>query len=155
MKKHFLTLLLAALLLSGCASDPEAGKSSSVYLTSMDTVMQLTAYGRGRDAALAEAQAEIQRLDALLSTGSAHSEVSQLNAQGSLVLSQDTGDLFQEALTLAQDTDGLFDITVYPVVKLWGFYDKTYHVPTEAELTSARVRASTWAASARATPPSG
>ena len=137
MKKHFLTLLLAALLLSGCASDPEAGKSSSIYLTSMDTVMQLTAYGRGRDAALAEAQAEIQRLDALLSTGSAHSEVSQLNAQGSLVLSQDTGDLLQEALTLAQDTDGLFDITVYPVVKLWGFYDKTYHVPTEAELTSA------------------
>lgn len=55
MKKHFLTLLLAALLLSGCASDPEAGKSSSIYLTSMDTVMQLTAYGRGRDAALAEA----------------------------------------------------------------------------------------------------
>ena len=137
MKKHFLTLLLAALLLSGCASDPEAGKSSSIYLTSMDTVMQLTAYGRSRDAALAEAQAEIQRLDALLSTGSAHSEVSQLNAQGSLVLSQDTGDLLQEALTLAQDTDGLFDITVYPVVKLWGFYDKTYHVPTEAELTSA------------------
>ena len=60
MKKHFLTLLLAALLLSGCASDPEAGKSSSIYLTSMDTVMQLTAYGRGRDAALAEAQAEIR-----------------------------------------------------------------------------------------------
>ena len=135
MKKHFLTLMLAALLLSGCASDPEAGKSSSVYLTSMDTVMQLTAYGRGRDAALAEAQAEIQRLDALLSTGSAHSEVSQLNAQGSLVLSQDTGDLLQEALTLAQDTDGLFDITVYPVVKLWGFYDKNYHVPTAAELS--------------------
>ena len=135
MKKHFLTLLLAALLLSGCASDPEAGKSSSVYLTSMDTVMQLTAYGRGRDAALAEAQAEIQRLDALLSTGSAHSEVSQLNARGSLVLSQDTGDLLQEALTLAQDTDGLFDITVYPVVKLWGFYDKNYHVPTAAELS--------------------
>ena len=137
MKKRFVIFLLAALLLSGCTADPEAAKSSSVYLTSMDTVMQLTAYGRGRDEALAQAQAEIERLDALLSTGSPESEVSRLNAQGSLILSQDTGDLFREALALAQDTDGLFDITVYPVVKLWGFYDKAYHVPTDSELSSA------------------
>lgn len=137
MKKIFVFLFSAALLLSGCGSDPEAGKSSSVYLTSMDTVMQLTAYGRGRDEALAQAQAEIERLDALLSTGSEQSEISRLNASGSLTLSQDTGDLFREALSLSEDTDGLFDMTVYPVVKLWGFYDKTYHVPTDQELSSA------------------
>ena len=137
MKKIFVFLFSAALLLSGCGSDPEAGKSSSVYLTSMDTVMQLTAYGRGRDEALAQAQAEIERLDALLSTGSEQSEISRLNASGSLTLSQDTGDLFREALSLSEDTDGLFDMTVYPVVKLWGFYDKAYHVPTDQELSSA------------------
>lgn len=137
MKKLFVFLLIAALLLSGCTADPEAAKSSSVYLTSMDTVMQLTAYGRGRDEALAKAQAEIERLDALLSTGSEQSEISRLNGQGSLALSQDTGELLQAALTLSQDTEGLFDITVYPVVKLWGFYDKTYHVPTDSELASA------------------
>ena len=136
MKKRFVILLLTALLLSGCAADPEASKSSSVYLTSMDTVMQLTAYGRGRDEALAQAQAEIERLDALLSTGSQDSEVSRLNAQGTLTLSQDTGDLLKEALTLDEDTGGLFDVTVYPVVKLWGFYDKAYHVPTDEELAS-------------------
>ncbi len=137
MKKIFIFLFSAALLLSGCGSDPDSGKSSSVYLTSMDTVMQLTAYGRGREEALAQAQAEIERLDALLSTGSEQSEVSRLNASGSLTLSQDTGDLFREALFLSEDTDGLFDITVYPVVKLWGFYDKAYHVPTDQELSSA------------------
>lgn len=137
MKKVFIFLFTAVLLLSGCGSDPEAGKSSSVYLTSMDTVMQLTAYGRGREEALAQAQAEIERLDALLSTGSEQSEISRLNAGGSLTLSQDTGNLFREALSLSEDTDGLFDITIYPVVKLWGFYDKAYHVPTDQELSSA------------------
>ena len=35
-------------------------------------------------------------------------------------------------------SNGAFDVTVGPLVKLWGFHDKTPHVPSQAELASVR-----------------
>lgn len=136
--KKIISLCIVLLFFTGCgAQSGAAAQSSSVYLTSMDTVMQLTAYGPKRETALQSAQQEIQRLDDLLSTGKADSEVSLLNSQGELELSQDTAFLLGRALELCQDTGGLFDVTIYPLVKLWGFYDKNYHVPTDEELKGA------------------
>lgn len=138
MKRFLSVCLLLSLFLSACsAADREKNESSSIYLTSMDTVMQLTAYGANREAALQKAQAEIERLDDLLSTGKEESDVSHLNRDGSADLSRDTAFLLDQALQLYKDTQGLFDATVYPLVKLWGFYDKNYHVPTGSELESA------------------
>ena len=142
MKKRLLILLLAVLVLTGCAgaSDPEASRSSSRYLTSMDTVMKLTAYGARRETALDAAQAEILRLDSLLSTGLETSEVSRLNREGSACLSEDSEKLYRQSAALFESTGGAFDITVYPLVQLWGFSTKQYHIPTEAELTEALSR---------------
>lgn len=135
MKRFLSFFLLLSFLLSACsAGNREKNESSSIYLTSMDTVMQLTAYGANREAALQKAQAEIERLDDLLSVGKEDSDVSRLNRDGTGDLSPDTAFLLGQALQLYQNTQGLFDVTVYPLVKLWGFYDKNYHVPTEAEL---------------------
>src|SRR5439155_22195699 len=36
------------------------------------------------------------------------------------------------------DSSGAFDVTVGPLVKLWGFFDKRPHVPTDAELAAVR-----------------
>lgn len=136
MKKH-LIFFLCLLLLTGCAGSGEASQSSSRYLTSMDTVMTLTAYGPRREEALDVAQAEIRRLNDLMSVGSPDSEISQLNEAGSGILSQDTAYLLGRALDLYRETGGVFDVTVYPLVKLWGFFDQNYHVPTEEELADA------------------
>ena len=57
----------------------------------MDTYMTVTAYGENAEAAVDAAQAEIERLDALLSTGDADSEIAKLNADGSAELSEDAG----------------------------------------------------------------
>ena len=138
--KKLLILLLTLLLLTGCAGSGEEAQSSTRYLTAMDTVMTLTAYGKHRDEALEKAQAEILRLDSLLSVGSPDSEISLLNNAGSQVLSQEPAALLGSALTLAEETQGLFDPTVYPLVKLWGFFDKNYHVPTDEERAAALAR---------------
>ncbi len=136
MKKFFPFLLIFFIFLPGCApSSRQAAESSSIYLTAMDTVMQLTAYGPHRQEALENAQAEINALDSLLSVGNPSSEISRLNATGSIELSTEIALLFSQALSLSQDTEGLFDPTVYPLVKLWGFYDQNYHVPTQQELS--------------------
>lgn len=103
----------------------------------MDTFMSITAYGKNCEAAAAAAVAEIQRLDALLSTGLASSEVSQVNASGSGTVSEDTRAIVQEALHIYETTGGLFDFTIYPVMQLWGFTTQNYHVPSGEELKRA------------------
>ena len=135
--KRIFVVFLCLFLLSGCAAEGVTGASSTRYLTAMDTVMSLTAYGENREAALEKAVAEIQRLDDLLSIGNENSDISRLNRDKTAELSPDTWSLLSQALDLAQDTQGVFDPTVFPLVKLWGFYDKDYHVPTRQELSQA------------------
>lgn len=134
--KRIFGIFLCLFLLSGCGAAGEA-EASTRYLTAMDTVMSLTAYGPNRDRALEEAVAEIQRLDGLLSIGSDDSDISRLNREKTAVLSPDAASLLESALDLARDTQGVFDPTVYPLVKLWGFYDKDYQVPSRQELSDA------------------
>ena len=133
--------LLAALLavcfcgLAGCAKKAEY----KVELYAMDTVMTLSAYG-GQDAknALADAAAEIMRLDNLFSASRADGEISRLNAaEGAAVeVSQDTAQVIAAAKAYTQLTDGAFDITIYPIVNAWGFVSKNYTVPDEKTVAS-------------------
>ncbi len=97
----------------------------------MDTYMSVTAYGEGADAAVDAAQAEIERLDALLSTGNEDSEIAKLNVSGTAELSEDAGYLVERALELNEETDGAFDIAIYPVMEAWGFPTQNYQVPSE------------------------
>ena len=122
------------------AEDPEAGEKEVRNVFSMDTVITLTAYGQNRQKALDMAEAEILRLNDLLSTGLADSEISRLNASGSMILSDDTSAIVAKALELYDSTDGLFDITIYPLMQLWGFTSQQYHVPTAEELDDAVAR---------------
>ena len=87
MKKIFVLLLSMLLLLSGCST--EKNEASTRYLTTMDTVMTLTAYGPHREQGLDLAQAEIENLNSLLSTGLPGSEISRLNQAGAATLSQE------------------------------------------------------------------
>ena len=150
-KKSILSILLAlTLLLAGCgaagpapAADPESAERGYRYVDSMDTIIELTAYGKNRDAALDAAEEEVLRLNDLLSIGLEDSEVSRLNREGSAVLEADTAELMRRALEIYQETGGAFDPTVYPLMELWGFTSGEHHVPTEEELaqTLARVGA--------------
>ena len=96
--------------------------------------MSFTAYGERGEEAVEAAVQEVERLDALLSTGIAESEVSRINASGEGDLSEDTEKILSEGLTIWKQTGGLFDVTIYPLMQLWGFPTGNYHVPTKEEL---------------------
>ena len=100
----------------------------------MDTYMTVTAYGENAEVAVDAAEVEIERLDALLSTGDADSEIAKLNADGNAKLSEDAGYLVERALELYQETDGTFDIAIYPVMEAWGFPTQKYRVPSDREI---------------------
>lgn len=102
----------------------------------MDTYMTVTAYGDNAQKGVTDAVAEIQRLDNLLSIGKEDSEISKLNKSGSAALSDDTAVMVAKALDLYKSTGGAFDITVLPLMELWGFTTQEYYVPTEDEIQS-------------------
>lgn len=134
-------ILAAALLLGGCGADGTTSASAeaeaqSRELFAMDTVMTLTAYGPQADTALAAAEAEIERLDALWSISSADGEIARLNADKQAALSGDTLTLLQRAKDISAATDGLFACTIEPVMEAWGFTSGNYTVPDSATLQS-------------------
>ena len=133
---------------------PGADAPEQRYVSSMDTLITLTAYGENSTRALDMAEEEIYRLNDLLSTGREDSEISILNREGSGTLSPDVSAIIKEALSLYESTGGLFDITIYPLMQLWGFAAPetdilsltpeeevhSYHVPDEDELQDVLAR---------------
>lgn len=134
--KKIISLFVICTLLTGCGEPLKVDTKRSQTVYAMDTVMTLTVYGDGyvADGALEAAEAELHRLDALLSISQKDSEIYALNRKGSGVLSQEVCGLVFRALQLADDTKGAFDPTVYPLMELWGFPAEQYHIPVQSEL---------------------
>jgi len=67
---------------------------------------------------------ELSRINALMSTWDPESELSRFNQSRSvepIVLHADTLQVVDTALRIARLTDGRYDITLQPVIDLWGF----------------------------------
>ncbi len=128
-----LLLMPVMLLCQGCSGSRQA----SVNFYAMDTVMQITCYGKDADAAVEAAQAEIVRLDELLSIGNESSEVSRINQNSGGMPGDDVAALADYALMLNRLTDGAYDMTILPIMELWGFTTGEYAVPGEDELAKA------------------
>lgn len=126
--RPIIALILILCLLTSCAP---AEYTASFF--AMDTVMSVTVYGEDGQAAAEAAKEEIKALEKLFSVTDAHSEIYAANHSGgkSVTVSDDTAALLSRALELCGETDGALDVTIYPVVKAWGFTTDTYQVPSE------------------------
>ena len=116
------------------ASDLEKSEASESEIFALDTAITLKVYGSKRDEVLKKLEDKINELDDMLSTGKETSEVSRLNRSGEAVLSPTVANLVKRSLDIYKKTDGLFDITIYPLMELWGFPTKNYRVPSEKEI---------------------
>ena len=119
-------------LSSAYGSEREEASESEIF--ALDTAIGLKVYGSKREEVLKKLENRINELDELLSTGKETSEVSRLNRSGKAVLSKITANLVKRSLEIYQKTDGLFDITIYPLMELWGFPSKNYKVPSDKEI---------------------
>ncbi len=141
MIKAWIKFLAAAvfslLLLCSCSRDMTEQENSpyTVSFFAMDTYMEIRVYGERAKEAAEAAQAEILRLDGLLSVSSESGDVAKINSFGEGKLSGDTAALLEMSLELYENTGGAFDVTVGPVMELWGFRDGNYRVPSSEELS--------------------
>lgn len=109
---------------------------SVINIYAMDTYMKISIPKKGDkvDKALEMARDRILELDRMLSTENPDSEVYSLNANGGGMVSEDVYELLETSIDAYEMTDGAFDITIYPVMELWGFDSDNKHVPDSKEL---------------------
>ncbi len=80
---------------------------------------------------------EIERIEGLLSKYKPESEVYRLNKTGKIKASPETFFIIKRAKEFYALSNGAFDITLGPLVDLWGFTEKNYRVPHKKDLNKA------------------
>lgn len=109
-------------------------------LDAMGSVYTIVAYGEDRGklmAAVDQAFEEVRRLDRMLSNYKKDSELSRVNAGAGVAQVQVSEELFRllEACgRYTRESDGAFDISVGPLMKIWGFYKGSGRLPHRAEV---------------------
>ena len=108
----------------------------------MDTVVQITVAGTSDEqarAAMSEAFAEIERIDAQVSSYRQQSLIALVNREGhsrNILLEKEIVQLLREAVAVSEQSSGAFDVTIWPVAKLWAF-DKGGSLPDKTVLADA------------------
>ena len=89
--------------------------------------------GKAIDAALDE----IERMDSIMSNYKNKSELSILNktaAKSPVQCSKELLDVIEQSLYYSKLSEGAFDITVSPIVALWGFFDEKVRIPSGKDI---------------------
>ncbi|MDQ2696642.1 MAG: FAD:protein FMN transferase [Pseudomonadota bacterium] len=152
-----LLLLSAALLLAACAPEPAAftgstmGTRYSVRVTALPEGVDAPALQEGVDAVL-------RRVNDQMSTWQEDSELSRFNrSTGSdwFPVSADLVTVVEEARRISRLSGGAFDVTVGPLVNLWGFGPPQgdRKPPDEAQIQEAKARVGYGRIQVRASPP--
>ena len=123
--------------LTGCDFNADTPYEREIF--ALDTFINLKIYGANGEENAELAEEKITELEALLSVTNPGSDISRINSHNSDItkVSVDTVNVIQAALDISQRTDGAFDISIYPVVKLWGFTTGENSVPSQSEINKA------------------
>lgn len=144
-KAHIMGFFLSLLIfLAGCGSHKEVlhitgntmGTTYSITIIDYGITAKADALKRGIDSVLVE-------INRQMSTYVPMSEISQLNRSRSEDWFSVSPEFFQvllQAQQLSQESGGLFDITVLPLINLWGFHyyekDSDWQPPRQSEIDS-------------------
>ena len=156
MKKYVILPLILAFLLTGC-SQPETTASSvtqshtpvqsadtskeaeqySADIFAMDTYMNLKVWSTDDGECIQQATERIQELENLFSVTNPESDISRINAGNGkpVTVSDDTVKLLQKAIQIGNDSNGALDVSVYPVLKAWGFTTDSMQVPDDTTIS--------------------
>ncbi len=124
----------------------EAQTAHEKNFFAMDTYFALTAYGENAKDGLEECALRVGELESLFSVTKEGSDIQRLNlwaaspsegtdtGQPGVCVSEDTFRLVGSARKLCEETAGALDITIYPVLREWGFTTGEYRIVREERL---------------------
>lgn len=137
MLKQILALgicMLLAMPLGACSNNTQEVDRQEFK---MDTLMELKAYGSKADKAISAAYERIDEIEQMASSSIDTSDVSKINnAAGKeyVKVHPEIIKMINTALKYSRLTDGAFDITVGPLIKLWGIGTKNERLPLDSEI---------------------
>ncbi|WP_135079569.1 FAD:protein FMN transferase [Terasakiella sp. SH-1] len=144
MRAFFAITLL--FILSACADEVELGTETSFSGSTMGTTFTVKVIDLPKTLPADEVQARLSELlkgvNDKMSLWVKDSELVRFNTSNSTEWVEVSLDLFRvaaEAQRISAMTDGLFDVTIEPLIKLWGFSTKsmTRETPDESALEAA------------------
>ena len=127
----FVAAVLALATATGCGRPPLHRQSRVM----MGTFVEVVSADR-RAAPIVFA--EIKRIEGILSKYDPASEVSRLNARKEIVAGPELLFILEKARYFSRISDGAFDVTVAPLVDLWGFTDKAFREPSKQDIQKAQ-----------------
>lgn len=134
MKIRCVLMIVVVLMISGCTVSKEQSSEKTIF--AMDTIMELTAYGDHSRDAIDDAVNEIKRLELKFNRNDERSEIYKINHSIETDVSEESARLISYAYEIGDMTDGAFDITIAPIMDLWGFYSKQFRLPNDDEILS-------------------
>ena len=139
MRKAIAIFLCGCFLLTMCSCNSN-GELRTEF-TAMNTLISLRVFSCSngeRDSAIRAFEDKINELDDLFDANAQTSDVARINGENiGIKVSEDTAAIIEKSILANDLTKGAFDITIMPVLKLWGFDNGRYGVPKEAEIKAA------------------
>lgn len=132
-----------SICIAACAGVPKAPVKLEHSVFAMGTEYGIALYGSNAtklESAAEQASEEAKRLDRMLSNYMPDSELSKVNREAydhAVQVSPEFFDLLEACMRYSRESDGSFDITVGPLMKIWGFYKGSGHLPHRAEIRTA------------------
>ncbi len=136
-------MILAAWRAAPGRGAPDGRRSVSYAMQTMGTrasVIIVTSDSSRSAPHARAAQAALARVDSLMSNWTATSEVARLNRQGypgPTPVHPEVAAVLDASIRIWRESEGAFDVTVEPLVRLWGFLGGPRRVPTEPEARAA------------------
>lgn len=145
MKKTFIpyvviVAVLAALLITATRRGNGENKVTRTEFL-MDTIVETLIYTNDTklgDEALTSAYREVARLESVLDRHVASSDIAKINeaaGREAIQVSENALDVILRSLEVGELSKGAFDITIAPLIKLWGFGTGDTQIPSQAELS--------------------
>ncbi|BBB90293.1 MAG TPA: FAD:protein FMN transferase [Methylomusa anaerophila] len=134
MPAAFILMFITAACSPGGIFAPKPYKETQFL---MDTIIEITAYGSGSEAAVEAAFGEFKRIQGLADHFDPNSQVSKINAMAGkapVQVDPELISLLKLAQSRSEKLDGALDVTVGPLTQLWGIGHKGEFVPTQAEI---------------------
>lgn len=137
MTKKILAIGVSIFLIISMVSCSKQDEKIDEYATKMDTIMHLTAYGPNASKAIAAAFNRVDEIEKMASRSISTSDVNEINeAAGKeyVKVHPEIIKIIKTSIEYSKISDGAFDITVSPLIKLWGIGTTDERIPTDFEI---------------------
>ncbi|WMJ89015.1 FAD:protein FMN transferase [Anaerocolumna sp. MB42-C2] len=137
MLKKLYVIGIGILLLSlftGCSNEM---KEVDKQAFKMDTIMDIKAYGPKADKAINAAFDRIDEIEQIASASVETSDISAINSASGkeyVKVHPEIINMIKTSIKYSELSEGAFDITVGPLIKLWGIGTENQKVPTDGEI---------------------